>query len=273
MKWFFISLFILLGLTASLIFSFSRTSQDNTVAQKNSSESFPKISKEETIKIISEDPLWYQNPKIKPMLDKYFREDEEGKSEEFIKEKRAFIQMVGDMLEDGKVKLGQPLENFDEGRLPVDTVVIHHSETAETANLNYINGIHLFTLYIIPAFDNPENSNYGKPVYSGHYDEKGNQVFYGYHYIIRPDGTYKKVLKDEHIGYHARGVNANSVGITIIGSYDKKRPSSSAIKTVKEILETYPGKRVVGHREVTPDTDCPGDTFFGENGWKKELLS
>lgn len=262
--------FIVLILSASSLFFLFYSSNSNK--DKSNAVSVSEISKEETIKIISTDPLWYQNPKLKPLIDLYFREKEEGKSKEFINKKRAFIQMVGDLLKQGKVKLGKPLENFDEERLPIDTVVIHHSETAENATPEYINAIHLFTLYIIPAFDNPKNSNYGKPVYSGHYDEKGNQVFYGYHFIVKPDGTYKKVLKDEYIGYHARGTNINSIGIVIIGSYDKKKPSSLAINSVKEILDDYQGKRIVGHREVTPDTDCPGDTFFGENGWKKDLL-
>lgn len=239
-----------------------------TTNQKNQSANFKEYEK-----IITTDPLWYKNPKLKPKLDQYFREPEEGKSQEFIKEKRAFIQMVGNLLEAGKVKLGDPIENFDEERLPIDTVVIHHSETAENVDFAYIHGIHLFTLYVIPAFDNPQNSVYGKPVFSGHYNDKGQQVFYGYHYIVKPDGTYKQTLKDENIGYHARGANSNSIGVVIIGNYDKKKPTEKAIIGVKKILENYPDKKIVGHREVTPDTDCPGDTFFGKNGWKNELIS
>lgn len=222
--------------------------------------------------IITTDPLWYQHPRVKPKLDEYFREEETGKSEVFIKEKRAFIQLVGNMLEEGKVKLGEPLENFDEGRQPVNLLVIHHTETSDEANLAYINAIHLFTLYIIPAFDNPENSLYGKPVFSGHYDSSGKQVFYGYHYLVRKDGTSTQVLRDEYLGYHARSANSYSIGVALIGSFNENPPTEASLQTVREILQKYPDTQVLGHREVVSDTECPGDTFLGPGGWKSRLF-
>lgn len=243
---------------------------------QNMEEKGPGAGYQERLKeyasIMEKEPLWYQNEKLKPQLDRYFRKSEEEASADFIQEKRAFIQMVGTMLEQDKVKLGEPLENFDEERKDVDMVVIHHTETSEESDFNYIHGIHLFTLYVIPIFDNPQNSNYGKPVYSGHYDEKGRQVFYGYHYLVRPDGTVKKTLKDEALGYHARQVNSHSVGIALIGSFQQSIPSQKTLESVRQILKQYPSTQIVGHREVVETTDCPGNTFLGDSGWKKELI-
>lgn len=223
--------------------------------------------------IMMTEDVWYLHPTLKPQIDKYFIEPEEGKPEAFIQEKRAFIQLVGTMLENGEVKLGEPLEDFDEAREPIDKVVIHHTDTAENIPPSYVHGIHLFTLYVVPIFMNPENSNYGKPVFSGHYNDKGNQVFYGYHYLVQPDGKYRQTLQDQYLGYHAKGANAASIGIAIIGSYNEKNPSQNVIQSIQEILQKYPQQEIYGHREVTPDTEYPGETFLGENGWKNQITT
>lgn len=222
-------------------------------------------------KLMTTDPLWYLHPELNGQLKEYFEEPEEGKSDEFIKEKRAFIQMTGDLLEKGEIKLGEPIEDFDAGRKPIEQVIIHHTDTPEDIEYTYIHGIHFYTLYVMPIFMDPENSNYGEPVYSGHYDKSGNQVFYGYHYLVKPDGSYKKALKDEYKGYHARSANTNSVGISFIGNYDTKKPSDASLQTAKKIADEYPNTKLLGHREVVPGTTCPGDTFLGKDGWKGQL--
>ena len=84
----------------------------------------------------------------------------------------------------------------------------------------------------------------------------------GYHYYIRKDGTVHLTRPIERIGAHVKGFNSNSVGICYEGGLDAhgcpadtRTPEQRAALRllVHQLLETFPGSRVCGHRDLSPD--------------------
>lgn len=90
----------------------------------------------------------------------------------------------------------------------------------------------------------------------------------GYHFYIRKDGNIKATRPLERIGAHAQGFNQNSIGICYEGGLDcKGRPTDTRTPAqrehlwllVRQILDTFPGCRVVGHRDLSPDLNKNGE--------------
>jgi N-acetylmuramoyl-L-alanine amidase len=82
----------------------------------------------------------------------------------------------------------------------------------------------------------------------------------GYHYVIYLNGAIASGRSVGEVGAHARGQNATSVGICLIGT-DQFTPA--AWRSLREIVVALrkgdPTVRVVGHNEL-PDVkkSCPG---------------
>lgn len=189
------------------------------------------------------------------------------------------------LLAEHEVRLGIPgvdeLEDHDQEREPISQVVIHHSSRAEGMTLGALNALHLLRLYV-PVYQSesrPIVDSLGsrQPIYSGHFDESGEQVFYGYHWHVDRGGNVDRLLADDQIAWHAGDwtVNKRSVGICIDDDLRDCYPTQDSLEAVADILKThYPDlpktdEVVVGHNEVSRVL-CPGNRFIG--GWKKDLL-
>lgn len=88
----------------------------------------------------------------------------------------------------------------------------------------------------------------------------------GYNFLVSSDGTAYEGRGWTVQGAHAPGHNTSGVGICVIGSYSRSRPSAAALRTVRALYEEANrrvGRRLAvrGHRDVYP-TDCPGDAFY-----------
>ena len=90
----------------------------------------------------------------------------------------------------------------------------------------------------------------------------------GYHYYIRKDGTVFLTRPVERIGAHARGFNENSIGICYEGGPDcRGRPAdtrtpeqrTSLHLLVRQLQEQFPGCKVCGHRDLSPDLNENGE--------------
>lgn len=90
----------------------------------------------------------------------------------------------------------------------------------------------------------------------------------GYHFYIRKDGNIKATRPLERIGAHASGFNQSSIGICYEGGLDcKGRPADTRTPAqrehlwllVRQILDAFPGCRVVGHRDLSPDLNKNGE--------------
>lgn len=193
----------------------------------------------------------------------------------FNKAVRHFFEQT---LLENKVALASNGPNLDVQRLPIDTVVIHHTSNQPGYRLSYMNAVHLLNIYA-PYFANPtvreERELKGQAIWSNHLKD-GKQVFWAYHWFVRMDGTFERLLDDSQIGWHAGNweINKRSVGICLDNDYDDKDPDVELLKKLAEhIKKNYPqvkSDKIIGHREAREGTTCPGKNFL--NGWKPLLL-
>ena len=218
-------------------------------------------------------PDWYLK-----FLEFYKRGELSLRGEELDRFRYGCRQFFEEALQKDEVNLAQEGPNLDEQRLLVDTIVIHHTSNKPGYRLTYMNAVHLLNIYA-PYFANPtdkrEKSLKGKALWSGHF-KTGNQVFWGYHWLMRMDSTFEKLLEDSQIGWHAGNweINRRSVGICLDNDYEKHDPSGDILqKLAVHIKKHYPNiesQNIIGHHEVRADTICPGSNFL--NNWKPRLL-
>lgn len=102
----------------------------------------------------------------------------------------------------------------------------------------------------------------------------------GYHFYIRRDGSIKSTRPLENIGAHAKGFNAHSIGICYEGGLNAQgtpadtRTSwqrSSLRALVLTLLKDYPGSKVTGHRDLSPDLN--GNGVIESHEWLKSCPS
>lgn len=90
-----------------------------------------------------------------------------------------------------------------------------------------------------------------------------------YTYVyIRKNGDIKSTREIERIGAHVRGYNARSIGICYEGGLDcHGRPADTRTEwqihsmrvLVLALLRDYPGCRICGHRDLSPDLNGNGE--------------
>lgn len=138
----------------------------------------------------------------------------------------------------------------------IDEIIIHCSATKEGVN------------YSVDKIDAAHKAR----KFSTYTDEKGKTRYIGYHYIILLDGTIIKCRPESKIGCHASGHNTRSIGICYIGGLDARdtngkmikdtrtpQQKASLIKVIKDIKKRYGTiKRVIGHRDTSPDLNGNG---------------
>lgn len=99
----------------------------------------------------------------------------------------------------------------------------------------------------------------------------------GYHFYIRKNGDIKNTRPLEKPGAHALGYNAYSIGICYEGGLDVRyRPADTRTEwqkhslrvLIRTLLMDYPGCRVCGHRDLSPDRN--GDGHISPEEWVKE---
>lgn len=166
-------------------------------------------------------------------------------------------------------------DDFDSERKAIDTIVIHHTKNKPGMTLERLNAIQLLRVYgeHYASAMGPEQK---QPVWSGHfYNEQ--QVFWGYHWLVRANGTSERILRDDYIGWHAGNwdINTRSIGICIDDDLSDKEPSAVVIQAVADIItQHYTDTRapeVLGHCEVNEHTACPGYLFV--ESWKRKLTT
>ena len=90
----------------------------------------------------------------------------------------------------------------------------------------------------------------------------------GYHFYIRKNGDIKTTRPIERIGAHAKGFNQTSIGICYEGGLDcHGRPADTRTEwqihsmnvLILTLLRDYPGCRICGHRDLSPDLNGNGE--------------
>lgn len=99
----------------------------------------------------------------------------------------------------------------------------------------------------------------------------------GYHFVIDLDGKVELGRAVRDVGAHAFGYNKNSIGICYVGGLDRyghpadtRTPAQvKALRIlVRELHASFPGAKVVGHRDLSPDVD--GDGVIERWEWLKQ---
>lgn len=132
---------------------------------------------------------------------------------------------------------------------PIDTIIVHCSATP------------------------PSMSDVGAEEIDRWHKERGWDGI-GYHVVIRRDGKREDGRPLEKPGAHARGHNANSIGVCLIGGVDEDgKPDANFTNVQYQMLyaelirltNLFPGAKVIGHRDVS-DKACPSfdvQAFWG----------
>lgn len=90
---------------------------------------------------------------------------------------------------------------------------------------------------------------------------------WGYHYYVRKSGQVEPMRDEDTVGAHARGYNARSLGVCYEGGLDENgkaadtrtpRQQEALQRLVHELRLRYPEAQVVGHRDLSPDTNYNG---------------
>lgn len=99
----------------------------------------------------------------------------------------------------------------------------------------------------------------------------------GYNYYIRRSGKVVPMRPLELIPAHVKGFNRFSLGVCYEGGLDASgRPKDTRTEDQKAairmllmvLLDKYPGCRVCGHRDLSPDRN--GDGWITPDEWLKE---
>lgn len=115
------------------------------------------------------------------------------------------------------------------------------------------------------------------------------QVYHiGYHFIILPDGTILRGRPERLRGAHALGYN-EYLGICLVGDFSSRdnpdgrmgltSPSEEQMRSLVELTHDLqlkyriPDARVVLHRELNAQTECPGDRFNKDSFLRRLAIS
>ena len=99
----------------------------------------------------------------------------------------------------------------------------------------------------------------------------------GYHYVIRRSGEVELGRPVGHVGAHAIGHNADSIGICLVGGIDNEgEPDANFTPSQYESLralivtlrDTLPIRSVIGHRDTGARKACPS---FDVREWLTEV--
>lgn len=98
----------------------------------------------------------------------------------------------------------------------------------------------------------------------------------GYHYYVRRDGEICTMRPVDRPGAHAKGYNQHSIGVCYEGGLDEQGcPADTRTELQKRSLRVlvrvlamdFQTRRIVGHRDLSPDLD--GDGVIEPEEWTK----
>lgn len=89
----------------------------------------------------------------------------------------------------------------------------------------------------------------------------------GYHYVIQADGTVTQLLGEQFVSNGVQGYNSTSINVAYMGGIDAngkavdnrtEAQKASLVKLLKELRGRYPNAQILGHRDISPDTNHNG---------------
>ena len=152
---------------------------------------------------------------------------------DFVKLKPEIVDLTN-ILEQNEPVLFQRDENT------INSIVIHHDAIKQNGHLRI------------------------KDIVKYHLTER-NYPSVAYHYYIDSEGTIYHLVASNIVTYHTIGANLNSLGICLNGNFNEEDPTELQKRSLKVLINWLKGQyniqNVNLHRELNPETDCPGKNF------------
>ncbi|MQY50777.1 N-acetylmuramoyl-L-alanine amidase [Rhodocyclus gracilis] len=90
----------------------------------------------------------------------------------------------------------------------------------------------------------------------------------GYHFVLYSNGAVATGRAPAEIGAHVAGFNQKSLGVCLVGTDRFTSAQWDSLRVlITGLQKSYPSARVVGHRDLSPDTD--GDGVVEPREWLK----
>lgn len=89
----------------------------------------------------------------------------------------------------------------------------------------------------------------------------------GYHYIVDPGGAIHQLLDDDKVSNGVRGYNQTAINVAYIGGIDAEGKATdnrtelqkkALAKLLRLLRSRYPDAVILGHRDISPDTNGNG---------------
>lgn len=127
----------------------------------------------------------------------------------------------------------------------ISTIVIHHS-ASERATVEQIDEWHRQRGFRRRASARAQN--------------RPHLTSIGYHRVIDVSGEVYAGRDLDEMGAHARGSNKDSVGVCLVGNgkFTHRQWASLFLQLKSIVREVGHDLVIVGHKEVTEGTECPG---------------
>jgi N-acetylmuramoyl-L-alanine amidase len=116
------------------------------------------------------------------------------------------------------------------------------------------------------SWDNLPDTEIVQRIESYHRNEK-DWAAIGYHFLVGKDGRVYEGRPAQYQGAHTSTQNENNLGISVIGDFMNRPPSSRQLAALKAFLDDKRSEygvgrgRIYGHRDLHASL-CPGDALY-----------
>lgn len=88
----------------------------------------------------------------------------------------------------------------------------------------------------------------------------------GYHYVVLADGRIVQLLDETLVSNGVKGYNSSSINVAYTGGVEKGRSVDNRTEAqrislrhlLRELHARYPWAKILGHRDISPDTNGNG---------------
>lgn len=89
----------------------------------------------------------------------------------------------------------------------------------------------------------------------------------GYHYVIFPNGRIVNMLDEDKVSNGVQGYNQTAINIAYVGGIDKQgkavdnrtqEQKNALWYILRTLVVRYPNAQILGHRDISPDTNHNG---------------